>query len=571
MSTYIKRQIQNFSILLLVLIGFENLLSALPFKFTRQVEHIYGHMIDPSYVMVHGVLSFMLGLLMLLLAYSLFKRIRNAWIIEVIFLSATVALQVVRFHQLMIPIVIIELFVLSVLVLSYKDFCRLPNKVTLKWAFVFIGVSFVLLLANASIGLYMMRGHINDVHSVFSALAGSIKLLIFMDASVLEIKSNYGRIYADTLIMINWICIFASTLLLMKPLVYNYIHDKQDMEKVRRLVLKYGQNPMSYLSLEKDKRYFFSSSVDGMCSYTIIGGVLVCCGDMICDKKDSFIFLNELLFFCKQNALDLLLLNITDYFLDLYKTAQFGVLKYGEDACFKLSEYTLAGGKVAKVRAAINHADKAGITVKEYKLEVARDLEIEKQIHQISEEWLRNKRTPEMSFMLGGVGLDNPLDRRYFYAIDAQEQMLGFVVFLPYLNGLGYLADVTRRRKNAPQGVLEKIIYEAFMIMKGEGAQWGNMGLSPLYNVASGDKTTLNEKFFAYIYDNLNYAYDFKALHHAKAKYAPTHWENRYLAYFPKPFSLQYAYAIVKSQCPQNIPKLVLSQITMEKKDKNKK
>lgn len=247
------------------------------------------------------------------------------------------------------------------------------------------------------------------------------------------------------------------------------------------------------------------------------------------------------------------------------------MLKYGEDACFNLSEYTLTGGKVAKVRAAVNYANKAGITVKEYKPEVARDLEIEKEIHQISEEWLRNKRTPEMSFMLGGVGLDNPLDRRYFYAINAQEQMLGFVVFLPYLSGLGYLADVTRRRKNAPQGVIEKIIYEAFMVMKGEGVQWGNMGLSPLYNVASGDKTTLNEKFFAYIYDNLNYAYDFKALHHAKAKYAPTHWENRYLAYFPKPFSLQYAYAIVKSQCPQNIPKLVLSQITMEKKDKNKK
>lgn len=193
MSTYIKRQIQNFSIFLLVLTGFANLLSALPFKFTRQVEHIYGNIINPSYVMVHGVLSFMLGLLMLLLAYSLFQRIRNAWIIEVIFLSATLALQIVRFHKFSIPIVIIELFVLLVLVLSYKDFCRLPNKVTLKWAFVFIGISFVLLFANASIGLYMMRGHINDVHSVFSALAGSIKLLIFMDASVLEIKSNYGR------------------------------------------------------------------------------------------------------------------------------------------------------------------------------------------------------------------------------------------------------------------------------------------------------------------------------------------------------------------------------------------
>ena len=167
--------------------------------------------------------------------------------------------------------------------------------------------------------------------------------------------------------------------------------------------------------------------------------------------------------------------------------------------------------------------------------------------------------------MLGGVGLDNPLDRRYFYARDAQGEMLGFVVFLPYLNGKGYLADVTRRKSKAPQGVLEKIIYDAFMLMKAEGVEIANMGLSPLYNVASGDKMTINEKLFSYIYDNMNNAYDFKALHHAKEKYAPTYWEERYLAYYPKPFSPHYAYAIIKAQNPQSISKVVYDSIRTEK------
>lgn len=131
--------------------------------------------------------------------------------------------------------------------------------------------------------------------------------------------------------------------------------------------------------------------------------------------------------------------------------------------------------------------------------------------------------------------------------------MLGFVVFLPYLNG--YLADVTRRKNDAPQGVLEKIIYEAFMQFKEEGVAWGNMGLSPLYNVADHDKSTMTEKLFNYIYENLNNGYGFKQLHHAKEKYAPTHWIPRYLAYYPYPFSPKFAYALVRCQIKEGFCK----------------
>lgn len=567
MNIFIRRQIQNIAIFLVIIIGVGNLFAALPLKFARAFENIYKNVVDPNVIATHGILSFMLGMLMLLLAYSLSKRVRSAWFIEVIVLVATLVLQIVHFHRFTVPIVLIELFVLIVLLVSYRDFHRLPNRVTLKWAFIFIGISFMLLLINASFGLYIMRAHINDVHTIYNAMLNSINLLIFMDTNVLDIKNNRGQMYADSLIIMNWICIFASLLLLMKPLVYDYIHDKQDKVKARKIVLEHGQNPMSYLSLENDKRYFFSKNVDGVCSYTIVGKVLVGCGDIICHKNDGFDFLTELLTFARQNGWDILLLNITDCFLDLYKTAQFGVVKYGEDACFELSEYNLAGGKVAKVRAAINHANKAGIIVQEYQPLKQRSPEIEKEIQEISEAWLKSKTMSEMTFMLGGAGLDNPLDRRYFYARDELGEMLGFVVFLPYLSGKGYLADVTRRKSNAPQGVLEKIIYEAFMLMKDEGIQAANMGLSPLYNVASGDKMTINEKLFAYIYDNMNSSYNFKALHHAKEKYAPTYWEERYLAYYPRPFSPQYAYAIIKAQNPKSISKVVYDSI----KDRERK
>lgn len=230
-----------------------------------------------------------------------------------------------------------------------------------------------------------------------------------------------------------------------------------------------------------------------------------------------------------------------------------------------MSEYQLSGGKVAKVRAAINHATKAGITVEEYHPKNRRNTDIERQISEISKEWLAGKGGEELGFMLGGTNLDQPLDRRYFYAADSAGRILGYVVFLPYLSGKAYLADVTRRRNDAPQGVLEKIIYEAFLKMKEEGVTWGNMGLSPLYRVAEDEKAGFTEKLFRYVYDNMNQSYDFKALHHAKEKYAPTEWQPRFLAFSPRPFSPALAYAMVRVQVGTGLTKLVFSEITKKK------
>ena len=70
---------------------------------------------------------------------------------------------------------------------------------------------------------------------------------------------------------------------------------------------------------------------------------------------------------------------------------------------------------------------------------------------------------------MGTVGLENPMDKRYFYAVNADGKMVAFIVFVPFLGKNGYMADVTRHGKDAPGGVMKTIIYDAFQIFKEEG------------------------------------------------------------------------------------------------------
>src|SRR5665648_179138 len=191
-STYTVRMIKNIAILLLALIGLKNIFVALPLKFTERFAHLYSSIINHNAVVAHQMLSFFLGLIMILLAYRLYKRVRAAWIIEMIALMASIILQIIRYHSLTIPILCIELFALVVLGFSHKDFIRKSDRLTIKKAMGFAAFSISIVILNAAIGLLILKYDIDNIHNIYDALINSIQLLIFMDTDVLSINRKDG-------------------------------------------------------------------------------------------------------------------------------------------------------------------------------------------------------------------------------------------------------------------------------------------------------------------------------------------------------------------------------------------
>jgi len=567
----IKKSIENIAIIMLFLAGIGNVIISLPLRsgFLYHFGRYYGTMAQPN-TEIYGVLRMIIGFIILVLSYRLYKRMRFAWTIIIITLSTSIFLHIIHssMHINNMPhFFFFELIILIILVLSNDDFSRKSDNISVKKAFFLAGFSLALVLITTSIGLFIYKNQYVGINGIFDSFINATKLLFFMDKDVISYSTKRGMFFVDSAIILNWIFIIYAMLLILKPLIYNPLISKLDKEHIYHLVSKFGQNPISYLALENDKKYFFGDLTDGVIAFTTVGDVAICCGDFICAEENSILFLSEFMIFCKSNGLSISFLNVTDKFLQTYKTLGFESVKFGEEACFQLSEYNLAGGKIAKVRAAINHATKLNIKVHEYKPTEHKDLAIEHQINDISKKWLSSKKSSELSFMLGGSGLDNPLDRRYFYASNVEGKMLGFVVFIPYDCKNAYLADVTRRLPDAPQGVLEKIIYDGFTALKAEGVEWGNLGLVPLVNVCENSENKITAKIFEFIYENLNSVYGFKQLFHAKAKFAPTHWISRYIVYYPKVFTPKIAYAIVKAQNPKGLKDYIISTIRKKKSD----
>ena len=315
--------------------------------------------------------------------------------------------------------------------------------------------------------------------------------------------------------------------------------------------------------------------MDGVIPYGIVGDTIVVNGDPICAPADFPALLREFRDFCVRSAHNIFFLSVTDMFLDEYRRQGFGTAKCGEEARFKLSEYSIAGKKGAKMRMNINHAMKAGIVVKEYRPQEKRDPEIEKNFNRITDEWLQEKKSGLLTFTMGTPSFDQPFDRRYFYAVNAEGEMEGYIVYVPFLHGTGYMADVTRRAKDAPGGIMEKIMYDAFQVFLSEGCEWASLGNAPLAGLSEEESAEPAlqqngvEKMLRFVYEKLNSCYGFKDLYRAKEKYNPYEWLPEYYVFLPKIPTPQMFYAIVRIQNPGGLGsyvKDILESFTHRKK-----
>lgn len=566
----VKVPIINISIFLTVLLGIENILDVLYFpkkEILMMLSTRYGYFISET-LLFHRTFSFIIGVVLIIVSYNLYKRMRMAWVISILMLLVSTLTHLFKYHNFFQAVNYIEVFVILVLAVNYKDFKRSTDRMSLKKAIKLSIVILIFVILNFMFTMMALHAVRRNVEGLEEAFLKTLKIILFFDPFLLGRLNKIELLYIRSSIMINWIGAAVILLLILKPLVYQPIATARDRERIRKLLKLYGENPTSYVSIEDDKKYYFGEEADGAIVYVVTAGVAVCVGDPLCADDDMPLLVVEFMAYCRQNDLDICFCQTIGKHLPLYTQLGFGSTKYGEEAMFDLENYVLKGGRTAKIRNAINHANSLGINVTEYCPLKNRDEGIEQQITEISDEWLKSKKSGELSFMLGTISLDNPRDRRYFAAFDSNNKMLAFEVFSPFAAGSGYFADVTRRKNTAPIGVMEKITIEAFRKMKSEGIKWGSLGLAPLANVS--EDGSLTGKLLEIIYEKFNSFYGFKKLHHYKKKYGPTSWEPRYLVYYPKLFTPKIAYSIIKAQNPKGVTDFVFSQLRNLQKNYSK-
>jgi phosphatidylglycerol lysyltransferase len=317
--------------------------------------------------------------------------------------------------------------------------------------------------------------------------------------------------------------------------------------KLDSWVRSYGTNSSSYVLLEGPKSYFTSPGVDGFLAYQVSGGIALIAGDPVCAPHQARRLIRD---FTRAMMRPVGAYQVSPLMLEVFRREGFADVQIGKEAIFDLNRFTLAGGKMELVRAATNKARREGVVVTEHHPFAAGAESINKELHAISETWLKCKGNKELGFVLGSLGLERPSAKRYFIARSEKEpgRIEGFVVCEPIYGRSGYYLDVTRRRPDAVRGTMELLTAEILRLLREERCQMASMGLAPLALLDDPDLLDhpVLARLMRFVYERVNLNYDFKLLYRYKAKYHPHTWEPRYFCFNQRRLSLSMLYAVVQ-------------------------
>jgi lysylphosphatidylglycerol synthetase-like protein (DUF2156 family) len=325
---------------------------------------------------------------------------------------------------------------------------------------------------------------------------------------------------------------------LKKPFPLTYSQSSPQFVAAQRLLHQWGDTSSSYMTMNPGNHFFFEASGSAFLAYRERWGVAISIGDPIGSPEARRHCSFEFIRFCQQQGL------VPAFFalekdLDFYSSQSSSpLLKSGkgmkkvqvaENAYLDLPNLQFKGKSWQDVRTALNRAKRDGIRLVEYDPQHTSS-QVFAQLAEISREWLRCKKLPELGFTLGDLTTIRDKSVRTFYAIDTNGVVQGFVSWLPIYAGQGWTLDLMRRNQGSMQGIMEFLIASAALRFKEEGYLKLSLGACPLAPVQAARKLSLLEQVMARSVGGFNRFYPFQSLFAFKRKFQPT-WQPLYLCY----------------------------------------
>jgi lysylphosphatidylglycerol synthetase-like protein (DUF2156 family) len=149
---------------------------------------------------------------------------------------------------------------------------------------------------------------------------------------------------------------------------------------------------------------------------------------------------------------------------------------------------------------------------------------VKSQIVAISEEWVAERRLPELGFTLGGVEELLDPEVRLMLAIGPEERVEAATSWLPTWDDgeqVGWTLDLMRRRPGGMNGVVEFLIAAVLGAAQQRGLRFVSLSAAPLALSEADQSETPLARILAVLARVLEPAYGFRTLASFKEKFQP--------------------------------------------------
>ena len=302
--------------------------------------------------------------------------------------------------------------------------------------------------------------------------------------------------------------------------------DESDLDKALPLIKNYS-SAQAHLALMGDKTLLFDAESKAFIMYDVEGRSWIAMGDPVGESDDAR---RELVWtfreLCERAGGWPLFYQVRPEDLDLYLEVGMNLLKIGEEARVKLDEFNLDGKSKKVLRNTVNKLTRDGLRLEIIPADAVPAML--PRLKQISDAWMRDKRVREKGFSLGTFE-PRYLSRTPMAIIWQGDEPVAFSnLFLTDSKEEASL-DLMRHMPDSTSGIMDFMFIQLMMWAKQEGYRWFNLGMAPLSGLQSRRTATLWSRFGAMIFGRGERFYNFRGLHRYKDKFDPE-WEPRYLA-----------------------------------------
>ena len=300
---------------------------------------------------------------------------------------------------------------------------------------------------------------------------------------------------------------------------------KIDPLQLRKIIAQSGVS-VANAALTGDKRLLLHPAGDALVMYQVSGRSWIALGDPVGpeERREELAWsFRELV---DQAGGRAVFYQVTTANLPLYLDLGLSLMKIGEEARVKLTDFSLEGSARADLRQAHRRPERAGAT---FEILAPEQLDaVLPSLRTISDQWLEEKATAEKGFSLGAFAEDY-LRQFPIALVRVAGTPVAFANLWPTASCEELSVDLMRFSPDAPNGTMDYLFVELMLWGKAQGYRWFNLGMAPLSGLETRALAPIWQRLGGFVYRHGEAFYNFEGLRRYKNKFDPE-WEPRYLA-----------------------------------------
>jgi phosphatidylglycerol lysyltransferase len=462
------------------------------------------------FVELSHFVSSILGLVLVLLAFGLRRRLGGAWLASVIVLAVAAVLALLKgFNWEQTGALALICLIILPLRPAFPRKSRLMRmEITPGWMFS----AFAAVAGAAAIGAWSFR------HADYS---DTLWWKVMADADA----SRSLRASAGAAILLMAVGLWRMVATPATPPIVG--DDDPDFQRVRAILAKAeGAEPQANLALLGDKRFFFSASGESFLMFSVRGRSWIALGSPVGRRDERM----ELYWRFRELA-DAHAARPAFYALgpeDLPDVVELGfsIQKTGEAATVALDSFSLTGRRREVLRRNWRKAGEIGaefavLTPEEVAAAVA-------ELKCVSDAWLEHHAGGDKSFSMGGFS------PRYVgefpsAVVRVDGRIVAFATVWTTADRSSFSMDLMRYADAAPKNVMDFLFVELLQWGRAQGYVAFEFGSAPLAGLEDRPLAPILSRVGRLLFERGEELYNFQGVRRYKDKYDPV-WQPRYIA-----------------------------------------